>query len=413
MSQEQRISELEMMLEQRESNRIVLSLLNSSPYNVACILEELADIGFTPCGEYYIILHLSLLPGITAEHMKEIDSAHCQAKKHLEQLSGTHVRILYTHDIDSLYCIVNTDVTDMDAKLEACARAMLEGLERENYLPFCIGISTTVHNISQICYAYRGLRELWEYRHFTIDDTPILYYDRIAYRFHDSGAQNSAEKHLIYAIRTNHYGEAMAYLDQLFTILFEKEQPGAAFIRGQFYRLVNPLTDTLTEMMVDVPQGSDEWMHLNDALAALFRVSTLTELQSRAEQAIRVLETVHTRKISQTLPKWMHELDALICREYQNPQLSVSMLADQIGISSVHMSRVFRQLQGCGVMDYVHHLRVQTARALLEQGDSVKNVSVRMGYASPLSMTRAFKKYDGKTPGFYIPVHNTHKKQEA
>ena len=126
-----------------------------------------------------------------------------------------------------------------------------------------------------------------------------------------------------------------------------------------------------------------------------------------------MLETVHTRKISQTLPKWMHELDALICREYQNPQLSVSMLADQIGISSVHMSRVFRQLQGCGVMDYVHHLRVQTARALLEQGDSVKNVSVRMGYASPLSMTRAFKKYDGKTPGFYIPVHNTHKKQEA
>lgn len=413
MSHEERILELERMLKQRETDRIVLSLLNSSPHNVACILEELADTGFTPCGEYYMILHLSLLPGITAKHMKEIEAAHHQAKKYLEQLSGTHANILYTNDIDSLYCIVNTDVPDMDVHLGNCAKTLLEGLEQENYLPFCIGISTTMRDISQICYAYRGLRELREYRQFTMDDTPILYYDRIAYRFIDSGAQNSAEKQLIYAIRTNHYGEAMAYLDQFFTVLFEKEQPGAAVIRGQFYRLVNPLTDTLTEMMVDVPQGSDEWMQLNDALAALLHVSTLTELQLRAEQAIRVLETVHSRIISQPLPKWMRELDALICREYQNPQLSVSMLAERIGISSVHMSRVFRQLQGCGVMDYVHHLRVESARELLKQGESVKNVSVRMGYASPLSMTRAFKKYDGQTPGFYLPVHNTCRKQEA
>ena len=413
MSHEDRIAELEMMLKQREADRIVLSLLNSFPHNVACILEELADIGFAPCGEYYRVLHLSLLPGITVRHMNEIYEAHHHARKHLEQLSGAHVRILYTHDIDSLYCIVNTDDGNMDDQLGDCARALLDGLEQENYLPFCIGISTTLREISQICYASRSLRELREYRHFTMDDTPILYYDRIAYRFKDSGAQYSTEKQLIYAIRTNHYGEAMAYLDQFFTVLFEKEQPGAAVIRGQFYRLVNPLTDTLTEMMVDVPQGSDEWMQLNDALVALFHVSTLTELQSMAEQTIRVLETVHTRKISQTLPKWMHELDTLICEEYLNPQLSVSMLADRIGISSVHMSRVFRQIQGCGVMDYVHHLRVQTARELLKQGESVKNVSVRMGYASPLSMTRAFKKYDGQTPGFYIPVHNACRKQEA
>lgn len=411
MSQEERIAELELLLRQRETERIVLSLLHSFPYNVSCILEALESTGFSPCGEYFVVLHLSLLPGITVTHMDEIYEAHHLAVALLEQLSGEHVRTLFTRDIDSLYCIVNTDTTDLG--VEACARTLLEKLELENCPPFCIGISTTLCDISQMCAAYRGLQELQDYRHFTMDDTPILYYDKIAYRFKDSGAQHSMEKQLVYAIRTNHYDEASEHLNQFFTVLFETERPGAAVIRGQYYRLVNPLTDTLTEMMLDVPREGPEWKQLNESLAALLHAATLTDLQSRAEQAIRVLEAVHTGKISQAQPKWISELEALIQKEYQNPQLSVSMLADQIGISSVHMSRVFRQLQGCGVMDYVHHLRVQTARALLEQGDSVKNVSVRMGYASPLSMTRAFKKYDGKTPGFYIPVHNTHKKQEA
>lgn len=413
MSQADRIAELELLLNQRETDRIVLSLLNSFPHNVACILEELEHVGFTPCGEYYMILHLSLLPGITAEHMREIDGAHRLAKQHLEELSGSRAVLLYAHDIDSLYCVVNTGDADMAGQLGECAKALLEGLRRAHCLPFCVGISSTLRGISQIGLAYRGLRELREYRHFTMDDTPVLFYDRVAYRFKDSGAQYSTEKHLFYAIRTNHYAEARVYLNQLFTVLFETEQPGAAVIRGQFYRLVNLLTDTLTEAMADVPRESDEWTLLNDALVALFHGSTMTELQNMAEQAIGALETVHNRKLSQARPRWMTELDALICGEYQNPQLSVGMLADRVGISSVHMSRVFRQLQGCGVMDYVHQLRVQSAKELLKQGESVKNVSVRMGYASPLSMTRAFKKYDGQTPGVYLPSHSACKKQEA
>jgi AraC-like DNA-binding protein len=55
-------------------------------------------------------------------------------------------------------------------------------------------------------------------------------------------------------------------------------------------------------------------------------------------------------------------------------------------------------------MDYIHQLRVDAAKQLIMQGCSVKHAMSLVGYSNPLTMSRAFKKLDGSTPGQYAPT---------
>mgnify|MGYP001220154128 CR=1 FL=1 len=82
--------------------------------------------------------------------------------------------------------------------------------------------------------------------------------------------------------------------------------------------------------------------------------------------------------------------------------LSMVRLAAQFHFNPVYLSRLFKQRRGQNLSDYIEEARIRRAKSLLAEEElRVQEVGVRVGYESPHSFTRFFKKAMGMTPQEY------------
>lgn len=82
-------------------------------------------------------------------------------------------------------------------------------------------------------------------------------------------------------------------------------------------------------------------------------------------------------------------------------ELSLSVLARRMGITTRHLTRLFKQEIGQTPARWVASLRLNQARQLLEQGLQPKQVSSQCGYGDVEILRRAFTREFGLTPTVY------------
>lgn len=91
-----------------------------------------------------------------------------------------------------------------------------------------------------------------------------------------------------------------------------------------------------------------------------------------------------------------------IWKNYTNPNLSVPLVADAAGLSLRGLSKSFRQHIGRGVGEEIRRMRMEKARALLEQGDALAyEIADECGFASSKHLRETLKREVGRTPRRY------------
>ena len=91
----------------------------------------------------------------------------------------------------------------------------------------------------------------------------------------------------------------------------------------------------------------------------------------------------------------MKALDANI----SNPDLTIEMLAAEIGISRVHLHRKLKELTNQTTSDFIRNTRLAQAAKILSEGKySIAEVASRVGFDSQSNFSTAFKKLYGVTP---------------
>lgn len=87
---------------------------------------------------------------------------------------------------------------------------------------------------------------------------------------------------------------------------------------------------------------------------------------------------------------------------YRDPSFSASTVAKHFGTSQSNVTRIFNRCNNSGFLEYVHQLRISKARELLcSTGYPISEIALMVGYTNALTMTRAFKRYTGTTPGSF------------
>ncbi|MUT68246.1 response regulator [Paenibacillus sp. NEAU-GSW1] len=96
--------------------------------------------------------------------------------------------------------------------------------------------------------------------------------------------------------------------------------------------------------------------------------------------------------------------------EHIAEDLSLVRLADVISFNPSYLSRLFKQEQGVNLSEYIEETRIRKAKELLGMEEiKVAEVGARIGYESPQSFTRLFKKLTGITPQEYrMSFENSH-----
>jgi len=89
-------------------------------------------------------------------------------------------------------------------------------------------------------------------------------------------------------------------------------------------------------------------------------------------------------------------------RPYLDPDLSISRLARQSGMSAKDLSAAINRRHGVHFFDFINRYRVEHAKALLVKTDqSVTDIFLSSGFNTKSSFNTAFRKHSGMTPSSY------------
>lgn len=97
----------------------------------------------------------------------------------------------------------------------------------------------------------------------------------------------------------------------------------------------------------------------------------------------------------------VREAIKFIKKNYRDP-ISVARVAGQTGISSDHLTVLFKEDLGLSVIQYINCFRVEKAKALLKDHSlSISQIMERTGFLTEQNFYKQFKKCTGSTPQNY------------
>lgn len=105
--------------------------------------------------------------------------------------------------------------------------------------------------------------------------------------------------------------------------------------------------------------------------------------------------------------KLMEKVMKIINDNISNPDLSVEMIAEEVGMSRVHLHRKLRQLTNQTTRDLIRNQRITLAAKLLkEKKIPIAEVAYFVGFSSPAHFTTSFKSMYGISPSQYANQNN-------
>ena len=94
---------------------------------------------------------------------------------------------------------------------------------------------------------------------------------------------------------------------------------------------------------------------------------------------------------------------AITQKRFEEPSLSLSQIAAEIGYAPKYLSSLFKKKKGITYTQYLREIRIRHAVFLMEQGVvSVKNVALLSGFGDALYFSKVFSDVMGVAPKAYI-----------
>jgi YesN/AraC family two-component response regulator len=104
--------------------------------------------------------------------------------------------------------------------------------------------------------------------------------------------------------------------------------------------------------------------------------------------------------------KLLERVMNVINKNLNNSDLSVDDIADEVGISRVHLHRKMKELTGQTPHDFIRNIRLKKAAQLLSTANrNVSEVMYSCGFSNAASFSTVFKKMYGMSPREFMNEH--------
>lgn len=124
--------------------------------------------------------------------------------------------------------------------------------------------------------------------------------------------------------------------------------------------------------------------------------------ESPASQKIKYASSYLKTEEGERLNQLLHH-NMEVKHVYLNPELTISLLAKEIGTSSHFLSQVINQYHEKKFTDFINTYRVKAAQKMIikEQQLKLEVIGYECGFNTKTTFNTAFKKWGGCTPGEY------------
>mgnify|MGYP001103728658 FL=1 len=111
--------------------------------------------------------------------------------------------------------------------------------------------------------------------------------------------------------------------------------------------------------------------------------------------------------------KLMERVMKIMNENISNPELNVEMIAQEVGISRVHLYRKLKELTNQSTRDFIRNTRLKQAAILLtEKNKNVSEAAMLVGFNNINYFSSAFKDFYGVPPTVYVEQYKKNKVAE-
>lgn len=285
-------------------------------------------------------------------------------------------------------------------------RNTLEVLEREYGLTVTVAISRVYENALDLHKATKDVERIMEYLDVMGEDCPVTTYDDL--RHPEVRESNKSfmemESRLLACVRSQDYTGMQNAFHELVFNEFSETKPTVDIFRFRVYGMVNTMLYLLQDIH-DLVGG--EVMSKIDPGPRLTSAETLEEIVQAVDDILDQLRTLATEKQAVPANVWPEKIKNYVDENFRNSDLTVSFAAAQFRLSSAYCSKLFREQYGIRLFDYIQQRRLEAAKVLLDSDKNLKDIAEEVGFSSALTMSRAFKRYEGTTPGRLRDLENS------
>ncbi|NRF92890.1 AraC family transcriptional regulator [Paenibacillus frigoriresistens] len=162
------------------------------------------------------------------------------------------------------------------------------------------------------------------------------------------------------------------------------------------------------ESMVEWWDADPKELYL--ALNELPQAETLDEIQTMMKLfCLRIVDMIEENKTSLAAlknSKVIEEVKLYLQQHYHDPNLSLEIVADQVGLTSGYIGKMFKSMVGTSFNDHVTHIRMEQAKTLLAgTNETVAQIGEQVGIYNVSYFSTLFKKKYGVTPSRYREQH--------
>ena len=135
------------------------------------------------------------------------------------------------------------------------------------------------------------------------------------------------------------------------------------------------------------------------AAEVIYSGYSLEEIEEKFNQLFISLLNTHESSDIPMIQKLVLQAANLIEHEYSNPDMGLQYIASSLLISPAYLSRNFKQVMNCSVMQYITKCRMDYALELLSHTPlSISAVADQTGYKDSFYFSKCFKRYYGFSP---------------
>jgi len=144
----------------------------------------------------------------------------------------------------------------------------------------------------------------------------------------------------------------------------------------------------------------------------------IDHLQIRVSKLIELRQTIKNKyegkyevaqeqiKIKSVDEKLFEKFETIVKEQLDNPDLSIEIISQQIGISRSQLQRKLKQITNQNPSDYLKTMRLKYAAILLTSKNlSISEVTYACGFASLSHFSNSFREFYGMSPSRYVEIN--------
>lgn len=394
---------------EKQKDNIKLGILRGliSGYNsqdAEWYVNNTKDAGLCLNKRCYFVFIIYPVSGAANKDAYSYADSFCSSLVYNDIIKGFEdIENIYCMKSENMYiCIANTDMEPRQVGARACKMCLnitrTYGISSNMYIALAV---SGVHNsIKELSIAYNEALEVIEYNTY-LDNWDTIFYEDMNANFNPACRYTGSietELQIINFIKSREYGPAIDLINKQMNGILQITSMPLSLVKCRMFGIINLLLNIIGEMrnMYDFKFMEE----IGSVEEVLLGCRSFQELQYRMNDIFSSMRSYIEKKEKELESSRMRAIVDFVKDNFSCSDMSITYLSQVFNMNESHISRSFKKYAGMGFLDYLHTLRLVEAKKLIgEGGMNVKTAASMVGYTNDITLIRAFKRYEGITPG--------------